>query len=315
MDTFLLQEDRLQLAYANLEWLLAQPDIANIEALGAKTHAAHQTQELESLDLHARSKDLEQILAAPGSHFLGNYVERLWRFYLDHNPRYQVIKQSLQVHGEGQTIGEFDFIVYDEKCGSAIHQELAIKFYLGLPCSTQTLWFGPRNTDRLDIKTSHLRSHQLQLSKDPAAKAALHEIGVKDLTSECIIKGRLFLPFNESLRAAITYTDDKTASLQKGLWFRFQEFESWLVQQPAEQKYHVLQKKQWMSLNIECGFSTGLDAKALLESIRENITQDARSIMVALESESELANDTTHLFIVPDDWANKAYDSISEPPL
>lgn len=318
MNSFPPEEHNLQLALVNLNWLLTQQDIANIESLGANAHEQHTQDSLKKLGLHEHQEQLATSLAASGSHFLGNYVERLWQFYLEYTPRYHLIKQGLQIHDSGKTVGEFDFIVHDSANNTYVHQELAIKFYLGLPCQDQTRWFGPQNIDRLDKKTTHLRDRQLRLSQNPIAQEALGKLGIDQISAECIIKGRLFLPYDAQLAKAITYADKNTESLEKGLWLRFQEFETWLAKQAIDQRYHILQKRQWMSLDLNHHFSESLDANRLIECIRDDITLDARSIMIAVEPKPNAASNPFHFFVVPDDWAEKAYASIEgigeEPP-
>ncbi len=315
MNSFPSEKNNLQLALTNLDWLLTQQDIADVESLGAISHQQYKQEDLQTLQLDRHKDALASALAAPGSHFLGNYVERLWQFYLQHNPRYRIIKQGLQIHDKGRTLGEFDFIVHDKTSNCYVHQEIAIKFYLGLPCRANTLWFGPQNIDRLDKKTSHLRDHQLTLNQNPVAAKALEKLGITKLNTECMIKGRLFLPHDTKLRNAITYTDKNTKSLVKGSWFKYDEFQQWISQQAPEQNYHILQKKQWLSLDLNQQFSSSIDAKTLIERIQDDILIDTRSVMIATEPASNQDTRKEHFFVVPNNWDENAYHSVGETPL
>ena len=108
--------------------------------------------------------------AAPPSppdahHFrLGLHFETLIRHWLATSSQYTLIKHNWQVIAHKRTIGEFDLIVRDQLTGELEHWELAIKFYLGTGDLSWTHWYGPNPSDRLDLKTDRLTTHQLTLS-------------------------------------------------------------------------------------------------------------------------------------------------------
>ncbi|REH39009.1 uncharacterized protein DUF1853 [Paraperlucidibaca baekdonensis] len=135
---------------------------------------------------------------------LGVYVERLLGFWLAHpdNPRYASVAANIPVRDQGVTLGEMDYLVRSKADGTLLHLELAVKFYLGRPePHPNQQWLGPGLHDRLDIKRDHLCRHQLALSQQPVARAAiaqrLNELGELPLADApiaraCWLKGRLF---------------------------------------------------------------------------------------------------------------------------
>ncbi len=151
--------------------------------------------------LHALDHDpvtLENLLAAQKDQRLGNYFETLWSFALELNPRYRLIERNLQIIDRGRTLGEMDFIVFDNETGRYGHWELAIKFYLGIgDTARHDAWHGPGKKDRLDLKLDHLLSRQTLLSTHPVTQAKLDRRGIVIDDCAVILKGRLFYPWQQ----------------------------------------------------------------------------------------------------------------------
>lgn len=142
---------------------------------------------------------------------LGIYFEQLLSFYFSHYPRFTLLAKNLQANSEKRTIGEYDFIVWDEQEQQHYHVEVAIKFYIGTPNEMVSValnipkniptynwhrWIGPNKKDSLGIKLNHLLQHQLRLSQTDAGKAALETIGLTadQLKPKLLLTGRLYLP-------------------------------------------------------------------------------------------------------------------------
>jgi hypothetical protein len=129
---------------------------------------------------------------------LGIYFEQLLSFYFAEYPRFTLLAKNLQAHDSQRTIGEYDFIVWDQKQQQHYHIEVAVKFYIGIqdvgiqvldidiantipnntPIYNWHLWVGPNKKDSLGIKMKHLGHHQLRLSETEAGKNALQSIGL-----------------------------------------------------------------------------------------------------------------------------------------
>lgn len=310
------QAFKQELALRNLSWYLSQEDLIKAEALGSHTHIVSNAIDSDS---HNYSEQLLERLGQSPSHFLGSYVEQLWRHYLETSPRYQLLDHNLQIHGNGKTLGEFDFIVSDKVTGQFLHQEIAAKFYLGLPAPDQQscLWFGPNNIDRLDIKAAHLATKQLHLSDLEAARIELRSRNIDKVTTQCILRGRLFLPWNQALRQQCLEMDKLTRHSQKDIWMTFSELRDYATMNAKDAQFWLLEKQQWLSLFTHN--NTGMGYEEILPKLKPLVINEHRGVMLKTKQQGKtgILNDETALFIVPDDWQQSRYDSLgtsSEKP-
>jgi len=139
--------------------------------------------------------ELIDAVGDPASMALGVYFEKLVAFWLAGSGRYRVILRNQQVMGEGRTLGEFDFILYDQRERSYCHWETAVKFYLG-DGDTESFgaWHGPRRIDRLDKKFDRMTRRQIMLGDTPEGARLLASHGVMLSERRIVLKGRLFYP-------------------------------------------------------------------------------------------------------------------------
>lgn len=132
-------------------------------------------------------------------HFrLGLHFEALIRHWLAMSSQYTLVKHNWQVIANKRTIGEFDLIVRDQLTGELEHWELAIKFYLGTGDLSWPNWYGPNPSDRLDLKTNRLVTHQLTLSTQPEPSALLEAEQLSIKRVRCFMKGRLYYPHRQN---------------------------------------------------------------------------------------------------------------------
>lgn len=61
---------------------------------------------------------------------LGKRVEYFFEYYINQTKRYKLLYKNIQVLKEKETLGELDFILYDEKEEKYLHTELVYKYYL-----------------------------------------------------------------------------------------------------------------------------------------------------------------------------------------
>lgn len=150
------------------------------------------------------------LLCEPPQPRLGHYVERLYRVLLEHLLGWDILLQNQQIHSNGRTIGELDFIVYNRHRQRMEHHEIAIKFYLG----HSTQWFGPNPHDRLDLKTDSLLNQQSQRSNTPEALALLKSHGIdRPLLPRIFMPGYLFYPRSKALVAETSETYQNSRAL------------------------------------------------------------------------------------------------------
>ena len=151
--------------------------------------------------------DLNDINASHLSAFLatgridrvGRYFERLISYWLHHVRQVKVIAESLPIRQHKRTIGEIDFLFYDES-QRLTHMEIAVKFYLFRPdhVAFGSHYLGPNATDTLDRKVDRLLHHQL-----PRSETLYPEIEIR----QPFLKGRIFYhPKGHSARIASPVT-------------------------------------------------------------------------------------------------------------
>lgn len=302
-----------ELALRNLCWYLAHDDLIKAEELGSHTHTIDRTIDMHTDDFADR---LDALLKASKSHFLGTYVEQLWRHYIEMSDRYCLLEHNLQIHVDGKTLGEFDFIVKDRTTGQIIHQEIAAKFYLALPAPErqECLWFGPNNRDRLDKKTSHLASWQLRLGEKQVVKKVLGDRNIQALTTQCILRGRLFLPWEQELRAECLGLESSTRHVRKDFWMTLSQFRKYLESMDQNTLYWLLEKHQWLSLYTQ--ESNALSVQDLLVKLEEHIALERRGVLLKIQSVK--SGEASAIFVVHDEWQQVSYDSLensSEKPL
>lgn len=234
---------------ADLAWAVSSPPILNDQGGectwfdGLWYRERYHEIEHRLLQLDRDPMRLQQLLQAQKDQRLGNYFETLWAYALELDPRYQLVERNLQIIDGERTLGEMDFIVFDNDTGRYAHWELAIKFYLGVgDTSRHQAWYGPGKKDRLDLKVDHLRDRQTLLSTNPLVRARLDQRGI--VISDCavILKGRLFYPWQ--CRALRYQPQAANPSHLAGSWLTRDQF---LQGSDPDQRYLPLIRRGWMS--------------------------------------------------------------------
>jgi hypothetical protein len=278
----------------DLAWSLASPPLLQRQDAGVlwpedgwfEAIADQFRDDLAQLD--ADPRPLREILARRTDHRLGNYFEVLWRYWLDHNPRYRLLHANLPVHAGGKTLGEFDFIVEDRDSGEILHWELAVKFYLGCGDTGQPAsWWGPGRRDRLDIKTGHLLHHQTRLSRHPQAQAVLARHGVRIDATWLIMKGRLFYPCGETACAP----SGANPRHLRGFWVPGSRLDRLT---PAH--WLILEKRQWLG-PVQSPAASLMDNRELREWWRDDPHRQP-ACLAGIVAGKEIERG----FIVPDSW-------------
>jgi len=251
---------------------------------------------LQQLDQHPTP--LISHLEHTTNHRLGPYFERLWLYWLRHNPRYRCLAHNVQIQEDGKTLGEFDMIVQDLDSGAIEHWELAIKFYLGIPpLNNETHWFGPHQKDRLDLKYHHLVEKQLKLSTQALAKDYCQKQGWNISRTRLLSKGRLFYPVN----AEYSRPNNIEKHHLTGRWMTQPEF----AQQFGKHehvRFHWLNKDEWMVLRER-------EAKCY-EHIQERFSQQRYPHPVQLLV-SQWQEKPVRLFVVPENWLQHALATLA----
>ena len=258
----------------------------------------------ESIALHLQQLEqddapLRQHLNTPPTHRLGIRFERLWSYWLQHNGRYELLAANVQVPHNGNTLGEFDFIVHDNHANEIEHWELALKFYLGIPPLTSAQhWFGPNLKDRLDLKQRHLAEKQLPLSQTHAGQTICQQNGWNISRRRLICKGRLYYPEDNS-RLFPRCIDP---AHQTGRWLTHTQLRTQL--QHANATIRLLEKDEWMVSHFR---QTSLVA----DTPPDLQPMPTHPIQVELTAPHQTPQ---RIFVVPDDWQQQAASSLAANP-
>ena len=267
----------------DLTWVLQAPALLPAPELNWHPGDAFSTNLIEPL-IASDGDALEQ--ARHGK--LGHYFEALVQALFRASPDYRILASNCILRGATRTLGELDLLLEDRCQGRILHLELALKFYLLIPSEAgiapDCRWIGSGFKDFMTVKSQRLLSHQLTLPERAAREGAWpRHLPVPD-QSLGWVTGRGFVPFDAKdngtpwpLIAPTALTRPwltETQARQQGLSGRWINKSQWLSEHPgpAEVRKHPA-PAQWL------GRMPGE-------------THDG------------------HWFIVPDDWPDRARDSM-----
>lgn len=226
---------------------------------------------------------------------LGRYAEKLMAYYLQHQG--SLVAYGVQVRaGKNDTIGEFDFLL--RRGGALVHWEFATKLYL-LEASGSgrhaDYFVGPNLADTLGAKVRKIMDRQLSLSQHPAAQLHLPEPVV---SAQALVKGWLFYYDRTPLSvlpAGILRTHCR------GFWCAEGEFD----RIPGEH-FIVLPRLSWL-VPAKTAEDKALDRTALRDAVAAHFREGATPLLAAvLELQDGAMLEVDRVFVVPDDWRNRA---------
>ena len=205
---------------------------------------------------------------------LGHLVEYFVKQEFYAHPSIEIIAQNIQVNGDKETLGEFDFFI---RSNNSYYQiEVAYKFYLYDPKVGESAidhWIGPNRKDNLKAKLQKINERQFPLLHHPksANELAIYSIPVKDVVQRCYFKGQLFLPEN-----CIEDVTPLNSEAIAGYYLHFNQIESL-----SDCKIYIPSKHDWISdPHSYVDWLSYVDAKAKLE---ESINQN-RSKMIWIKN-------------------------------
>lgn len=197
--------------------------------------------------------DLEQ-LHHPRNSVLGKRMESFFEIAMRHSERYKIIVSNLQIIEKKRTLGEIDFLLYDEITSRPIHVELVYKLYIydhGFPLEMER-WIGPNRKDSFYAKLEKLKSGQFPLLYRPETLKYLKDLDLKpeEVQQQLCFKAKLFTPVNfEISKAGLLNSESYT-----GRWFRYSEFlkQPWknnLFMSPAKKDWSAAANsgREWLS--------------------------------------------------------------------
>lgn len=247
-------------------------------------------------------------LAQPPVRRLGLYYERLWQFALHGAPDIEVLAANLPIRQSGHTLGELDLLLRDAE--GVQHLELAVKFYLGPTAAGDggdaAQWLGPGSRDRLDLKLTHLRQHQLPLSSRREARSRLDELQVAEARAAFWLGGYLFYPCS----AACAPPRGASPAHLRGGWLRRRDWPEFAARQP-DAHWQPLPRLSWLAparIDEDRRWPRAAFTRWLTE-----LPADAQAqLLVRLEPGQEGDwQEAERVFLVGDHWPGPA----AEPPV
>ncbi|MDG9667515.1 DUF1853 family protein [Hahella sp. CR1] len=295
----------------DLQWTCNSPELAASADMAPTQFdrqapiALSDTDRTLAMDLLNMEKDLK-------SRFLGPYFESLWRFGVDRLSAWRVIAHGLQVKDRKKTYGEFDFILQDPE-GNYVHQEVAIKYYLGLSTPSakggDAHWFGPNYLDRLDLKLNKLLNSQILLPETPEARQALASLGINEVGRQIVMKGYLFYPLIDP--DSVAPSSLAATGHLRGKWLPV----SALPQLEGTATNWILTpKSHWLSpLLIHPGDQATVMSWEKLYGELNSTERSGRPQMLIALAESPAGEwlETARYFVVSDDWAESARETLN----
>lgn len=152
-------------------------------------HYKHYLPRLRALDQHP--EPLVQFFSSLKSTRLGLRFEYLIWFWLQDSAyhHFDVLAHSLQVIEGKNTLGELDFLLFNQSTQQIEHWEVALKYYLGESDLALPAWYGLNREDTLYKKLHHFSQQQFKFEQAQVLDQS-HHIDQR----RAVIKGQLYLP-------------------------------------------------------------------------------------------------------------------------
>lgn len=127
---------------------------------------------------------------------LGKRVEYFFEAIIEKSPRYEKVIKNKQIIHKKETLGEIDFILFDNKRNKYIHVEMQYKFYVYDDSFENEIdrYVGPNRSDTLLLKLEKLKNKQFPLLFKEETKAYLDNVDLENIEQKILFKGNVFLP-------------------------------------------------------------------------------------------------------------------------
>lgn len=160
----------------------------------------------------------------PRNSVLGKRMESFFEVAIKHSERYRLIDSNIQIIQNKRTLGEIDFLVYDELKKKVLHIELVYKLYIYDDKLFPEInrWIGPNRKDSFSEKLDKLKKRQFPVLYNEETQKYLAELGLKQekIEQQLCFKARLFTPSY----FAIPEATGINPRCHTGKWYRFSEF-------------------------------------------------------------------------------------------
>lgn len=254
-----------------------------------------------------QSNQVCSLLRQRRHHLLGIYYETLWHHLLEQHPEIRILARNLQVQKDQATLGEYDLIYQHTTDQVTRHRELAVKFYLGIPCATGTgpgswnHWIGPGLKDRMDRKLARMLEHQATLSDTPEGQYTLAQNAIPAVTrKEILLQGYLFYPVHGYCPSPEGAHPDH----HRGYWVTQEHLVNWLHTHDHKLPLALVPKHLWLSSYTATPEEADLYSA---HSLRQLELSDP-VMVIACNQGNQLLRERFRFFLVPADWPALAQD-------
>lgn len=242
---------------------------------------------------------------------LGHYFENLYDCLLRDLLGWEILLRNQPVRSHGITLGEMDFIVRNPVDQAIEHHEIAVKFYLGYPfaCSDNSeagpLWYGPNASDRLDLKSERLVSHQSRLSERPETRDLLGSLGIPTPSrARIFMPGYLFYPASQQIPPPV----DVPPNHLRGQWLYIDDLDrmnhSGALTDTLRGLWVPLVKPHWLGVWRQDAPPDKRAVEQALEMVRSTGTPRLFAVLEH-DSHKSLWREHNRVFVVPVTWPNE----------
>lgn len=290
--------------YRDLLWALFSPQLINPSPKFKTVSPPNRRQTATWLKTIKTDLDplMDTIAQVPGKR-LGLYYESLWKFFFETNPNFKLYFHNQQIYNDHQTLGAFDFI-YQDPSQQIIHRECAVKFYLGIPKTSDSVselsaWWGPNKKDRFDLKWNRLLDSQIQLSEKQEAKDFLQQHQLTINAKEIDLKGMLFYPWHRAMQPP----KQAQRNHLKGYWLELKDFE-----RLSHSCWIMLPRMQWLA-RAKPKLEETADPKTFHTMLLNHFSQSQQPCMVAaLTPHQDYGFELCRYFVTPNQWHKEFYE-------
>ena len=301
-------------AVRDLAWVIGSPSMIDGESPEFAGHAVSDSWREEHfcrflphlITLTSDPSPLSAWLQSRSTQRLGRYFESLVSYWLSHAPGLADVRESLQVKRGKVTLGEFDFLFFDQVLNENVHLEVAVKFYLRHgKGNSWDQYIGPYGKDRLDLKLQLLFGKQVLLGETDEGRKTLSVDGqMPEFRSLALVKGYLFDPLTEFGLSPESSTSGLSSRCLRGYWVTEENLAD-VVRRSPESLWSIVPKLEWLSPSFRERSHGMLTADTLLQVIFSNMQSDPKPILIAELQESSRRNtygEVARAFIVPSHW-------------